>query len=124
MSENKSVCIIEDNFPIRKLFSSVLKKNNYNVQDFDNARDGINWLRSNKPDVILLDILLPEINGWDALKIIRQIDGFESLPVIAVSGFTSESDKARYIQAGFNGFMSKPVNVSTFAEEVNAFINN
>lgn len=123
MSENVKICLIEDNFPVRKLFANLLKKGGFTVNDFDNAKDAIEWLRQNQPDIILLDILLPELNGLDAIKIIRGISGFEKIPVIAVTGFASNTDREKYFRAGFNGYMTKPVNVSTFAQDVNNFLN-
>lgn len=123
MSDNVIVCLIEDNFPIRKLFVNLLKKGGLKVNDFDNAKDAIDWLSQNIPDIILLDILLPELNGLDAIKRIRAIPGFEKVPVIAVTGFAANTDREKYFRAGFNGYMTKPVNVSTFVQDVNEFLN-
>jgi len=122
MLGNNLICIIEDNLPIRKLFSTLLKKSGFLVEDFDNASDGINWLNANKPSIVLLDILLPDMNGADAIKIIRQINGFENIPVVAITGFAGEMDKEKYLAIGFNHYMTKPVNVSTFVSEVSKFI--
>jgi two-component system, cell cycle response regulator DivK len=122
MSIEVKVCLIEDYFPIRKLFSNLLKKDNFLVVDFSNAKDAIDWLNQNKPDIILLDILLPELNGLDAIKIIRGISGLESVPIIAITGFALNTDFQKYIQAGFNGYMTKPVNVSTFGQDIKDYL--
>lgn len=124
MSNSKKVCVIEDNLPIRKLFSAILKKGGFEVYDFDNAKDGIEWLKTTIPDIILLDILLPEISGLDAIKIIRAIPHYEDKPIIAVTGFAADSDKEKYISSGFNHYITKPVNVATFAQEVMGLLNN
>lgn len=124
MSDIKTVCVIEDNLPIRKLFTTLLKKNGFNVIDFDNAKPGIDWLKNNKPDIILLDILLPELSGLDAIKIIREMQGFENLPVVAVTGFAGEVDQEKYLNAGFSYYITKPVNVSTFASDIRNYIND
>ncbi len=116
------VLIIEDNFPIRKLFTTLLKKSSFEVAEFDSAGDGIEWLKSNKPDVIILDILLPDITGTDAILIIKGMDGMQDIPVIAVTGFAADTDKEKYLSAGFSHYMTKPVNVATFAQEVKSFI--
>ncbi len=121
MSE-KIICIIEDNLPIRKLFSTLLQKSSYEVHAFDNASDGINWLKENKPSLILLDILLPDINGSDAIKIIRSIEGFDKVPVIAITGFASDVDKDMCLSGGFNHFMTKPINVATFVSDISKFV--
>ncbi|GAB1372920.1 hypothetical protein MASR1M45_29840 [Candidatus Kapaibacterium sp.] len=116
------VLIIEDNFPIRKLFTTILKKNLFEVAEFDNASDGIEWLKSNKPDIILLDILLPDITGTDALLIIKNMNGLNDVPVIAITGFAADDDRDKYLGLGFSHYMTKPVNVVTFADEINSFI--
>ncbi len=123
MSNSKRVCVIEDNLPIRKLFKAILKKSDFEVFDFDNAKDGIEWLKTTTPNIIILDILLPEISGLDAIKIIRNLPNYADIPIIAVTGFAADTDKEKYIQAGFNHYISKPVNVSTFGQEVSSLLN-
>lgn len=122
MTDLKKVCIIEDNFPIRKLFTNLLKKNGFEVVDYENAKDGIEWLKLNKPDIIILDILLPELSGLDAIKIIREIPEYKQMPILAVTGFAAESDREKYLGAGFDHYITKPVNVATFADEVKSFL--
>lgn len=124
MENSNLVCIIEDNDPIRKLFTTLLQKRGFTVFGFGKAKDGIEWLKLNIPAVIVLDILLPDLNGMEAIKIIRQIDGFEKIPVVAVTGFAADTDKDKFINAGFNYYMTKPVNVATFAQEVKNCISS
>jgi CheY-like chemotaxis protein len=124
MSNSLNVCVVEDNLPIRKLFSTLLKKSGFVVNDFENPNEAINWLRNNSASIILLDILLPEINGYDAIKIIREIPGYENIPVIAITGLAAETDKNKLLNSGFNHYMTKPVNISTFAEEVKNCLGN
>lgn len=121
MSDN-TICIIEDNLPIRKLFATLLKKAGYQVEEFGSANDGIAWLKNNKPVLLLLDILLPDINGSDAIKIIRELSGFDNIPVIAITGFASDTDKDKYLASGFDHYMTKPVNIATFVSDVTKFI--
>jgi two-component system cell cycle response regulator DivK len=124
MSNSLNVCVVEDNLPIRKLFSTLLKKSGFVVNDFENPNEAINWLRNNSASIILLDILLPGINGYDAIKIIREIPGYENIPVIAITGLAAETDKNKLLNSGFNHYMTKPVNISTFAEEVKNCLGN
>lgn len=118
MSNSKTVCIIEDNMPIRKLFSTLLQKNGFNVFGFDNALDGIEWLKLNVPSVIVMDILLPGLSGQEAIKIIRELPGFENVPVVAVTGLTTFTERDKLLGSGFNHYMTKPVDVVTFAQEI------
>ncbi|MFA5512397.1 MAG: response regulator [Candidatus Kapaibacterium sp.] len=119
-----NVCVVEDNISIRKLFSTLLKKSGFTVVDFETAWSAINWMRTNITDVVILDILLPDLSGLDAIGIIRQIKGYESIPVIAVTGFAADTDKDKYLAAGFDHYISKPVNVPTFAQEIKDLLKN
>ncbi len=118
MSNSNSVCIIEDNMPIRKLFSTLLQKNGFIVFGFDNALDGIEWLKLNVPAVIVMDILLPGLSGQEAVKIIRELPGYENIPVVAVTGLATFTDRDKLLGSGFNHYITKPVNVVTFAQEI------
>ncbi len=102
MNDSKTICVIEDNTPIRKLFATLLKKASFNVVDFDNGTDAVEWLRSNKVELILMDILLPDINGTELIKMVKAIPGFDLVPVVAVTGFAVNQDGMKFLELGFD----------------------
>ncbi|GAB1429344.1 cell-cycle response regulator DivK [Ignavibacteria bacterium] len=123
MTEHTStICIIEDNAAIRKLFSVILKKNGFAIVEFEEGTSAMAWLRENMPTAVLCDDILPDINGRDIIKLIRQFPGGKRFCVIATTGFALVADRDRYIALGFDGYISKPINTMTFTEEIREVI--
>ncbi len=120
-----TICIIEDNKPIRKLFSTLLKKANYETIEFADGQSVIEWLgNNNMPSAFILDILLPDQSGIDILNIIRQKPNGVSIPIIAVTGFATANDRQKYIDLGFDYYISKPINTGTFVDEIKQAIQS
>lgn len=124
MSTKKVICVIEDNVPIRKLFSTLLRKAEYEVFDFDDGKSSVEWLTNNNADAILMDILLPDINGTDLIKLVRELPNHSNTKVIAATGFAASQDKEKFLELGFNGYLSKPINTSSFVSDIEQIINN
>lgn len=120
-NENKIICVIEDNKPVRKLFTTLLTKSGFTVFDFEYGLDAIEWLKKNKPTIVLSDILLPDSSGKDILMAVREFYGNE-LPVVAITGFAHATDRAKYLELGFDSYIPKPINTSTFVSEVSEII--
>jgi len=117
-------CVIEDNLPIRKLFATLLKKAGYETHEFSDGSSALEFVGQNRPDGILMDILLPDTNGTDLLKKMREIPNGEGVPIIAVTGFAQHNDKEKYLQSGFDGYIAKPINTASFVDEVKSIINS
>ncbi len=118
----KKVCVIEDNTPNRKLFVMLLKKSGYEVFDFEGAQSALEWLKANTIEFVLMDILLPDMNGMELIQYIRQIPNLKKIKIVAITAFTSTLDQHKFAQVGFDGFVSKPVNTATFVKEIEAFL--
>jgi DNA-binding response OmpR family regulator len=118
MDTQNKICIIEDNIPIRKLFSTILKRNGYTIIDFGNGKDALEWFKNNLPMCVLVDILLPDISGTEILKEIRKLKDGEKITVIAATGFAQASDRDKYLEMGFDAYIAKPINTATFASEI------
>lgn len=124
MSQELLACVIEDNTPIRKLFCTLMKKHNFQTVDFPDGASALQWLQQGKPAVIIMDILLPDMNGTDLIKTVKLIPGMEKVPVIAVTGFASTLDQEKFLEMGFSSYISKPVNTSTFVNDIELVIKN
>lgn len=118
MENNFVICVVEDNAPIRKLFCTMLKKAGLETVDFGDGFSALSWLKNNPVNGILLDILLPDINGNDLLKKIKEIEYHKNTPVIAVTGFAQSQDRDKYLNEGFTHYLSKPVNTATFVNDI------
>lgn len=125
MENNKGIiCVIEDNKSIAKLFSTILKKNGYQAIEFQDAKSALDWLGNNVPLCILSDVLLPDMNGTELLIKIRENASLANVPVIAITGLAQPGDEQKLLSMGFDGYMSKPINISTFVPDIEKVIEN
>jgi two-component system cell cycle response regulator DivK len=116
------ILIIEDNDKNLKLVRDVLQFNGYQTAEAVSAEYGLLLARSQHPALILLDIQLPGIDGIAALRHLRADPITKSTPVIAVTASAMEQDRQRILEAGFDGYMTKPINVKKFTEEIRAVL--
>ena len=107
------ILIIEDNDKNLKLVRDVLQFNGYETAEAMTAEDGLVLARSRHPALILLDIQLPGMDGFAALRQLRADPITTSTPVIAVTASAMEQDRQKILEAGFDGYMTKPINVKT-----------
>ena len=112
------ILIIEDNDKNLKLVRDVLQFNGYETAEAMTAEDGLVLARSQHPALILLDIQLPGMDGFAALWQLRADPNTKSIPVIAVTASAMEQDRQKILEAGFDGYMTKPINVKKFTEEI------
>ncbi len=116
------VCIIEDNKPISKLFATVLAKSGFQTIEFENGKKALEWIRNNTPACVLTDILLPDINGVELLELIRVLPNKESIPIVAITGLAQAGDKQKFLDSGFDGYIAKPIDISSFANDIETII--
>ena len=116
------ICIVEDVKPIMKLLTTILEKHGFQTIGFSDGKTSIEWLQKNTPLAVVLDILLPDINGTEILSIIRQQPIGNTIPIIAVTGFAQASDRDKYLEMGFDSYIAKPINTSTFPDEIRSVI--
>lgn len=116
----KSICVVEDNDAIRKLFVIILERAGYSVQAFSNGEDAVQWLADNQPDILLCDIVLPEMNGSDVMTLVRSFPHGATMKIIALTAHARQGDRERFLDEGFDGYMSKPIHPPTFADDIKA----
>lgn len=113
------IVVIEDNAPIRKLFATILSKAGYEVIEFSDGNSALEALPTQAVSTIIMDILLPDINGTDLIGKVRDLDNCKDIPIIAVTGFAQSQDREKFLGFGFDAYISKPINTSAFVEEIN-----
>ena len=116
------ILIIEDNDKNLKLVRDVLQFNGYETAEAMTAEDGLVLARSKQPVLILMDIQLPGMDGFAALRQLRADPITQSTLVIAVTASAMERDRQKILEAGFDGYLSKPIQVKTFVEEIRAVL--
>lgn len=102
------VLVIEDNPVNMKLLIEILSTEGYETLQARNADDGIELANREKPDLILMDIQLPGMNGLDAMRILKGNKGTAHIRIIALTAFAMKGDRERFLQEGFDGYISKP----------------
>jgi len=114
----KTILIVEDNEKNMKLARDVLQAKGYRTLEAVNGTDGVALALAHRPDLVLMDIQLPDINGVEAFGRIRAQPETAHIPVVAFTASVTPTDRNRITDAGFNGFISKPVNLKEFLETV------
>jgi two-component system cell cycle response regulator DivK len=120
----KTVLVVEDNELNMKLFHDLLEANGYNIVQTRNGLEAIDLAREHRPDLILMDIQLPEVSGLEVTKWIKEDDELRSIPVIAVTAFAMKGDEERIRQGGCEAYLSKPISVGKFIETVKRHIGD
>ncbi len=119
---SKSVLIVEDNELNMKLFNDLLEAHGYTTLK---TRDGIQALglaREHRPDLILMDIQLPEVSGLEVTKWLKEDETLKHIPVVAVTAFAMKGDEQKIRQGGCEDYIAKPITVSKFLETVHKYI--
>jgi two-component system cell cycle response regulator DivK len=120
----KTVLVVEDNELNMKLFHDLLEANGYNTIQTRSGLEAIDLARAQRPDLILMDIQLPEVSGLEVTKWIKEDDDLRSIPVIAVTAFAMKGDEERIRQGGCEAYLSKPISVNKFIETVKAYLGD
>lgn len=120
----KTVLIVEDNELNMKLFNDLLDAHGYGTLQTRNGMDAMDIAREHRPDLILMDIQLPEVSGLEVTKWIKDDEELRAIPVVAVTAFAMKGDEERIRQGGCEAYISKPISVGTFLETVRSFIGD
>lgn len=115
------VMIVEDNEPNAKLFRALLEANGYRTLHTPDGFRVLDLARTHRPDLILMDIQLPEISGLEVTAMLKADEDLKSIPVVAVTAFAMKGDEEKIRAGGCDGYMSKPILASLFLETVKHF---
>jgi two-component system cell cycle response regulator DivK len=120
----KTVLIVEDNELNMKLFHDLLEAHGYATLMTRNGIDALDLARQHMPDLILMDIQLPEISGLDVTKWIKDDPKLKAIPVVAVTAFAMKGDEERIREGGCEAYLSKPISIGKFIETVRQFVGD
>ena len=118
----KTVLIVEDNELNMKLFNDLLEANGRATLRAKSGVEAVNIARQHKPDLILMDIQLPEVSGLEVTRWLKEDPELRGIPVVAITAFAMKGDEEKILQGGCEGYLSKPISVAKFLETVNAFL--
>jgi two-component system, cell cycle response regulator DivK len=118
----KTVLIVEDNELNMKLFRDLLEAHGYQTSGTSNGFEALNLVRKMRPDLILMDIQLPQVSGLEVTRWIKDDPELRGIPVVAVTAFAMKGDEERIREGGCEAYLSKPISVGKFIETVRRFI--
>jgi CheY-like chemotaxis protein len=107
----EQILVVEDNEKNMKLFRDVLQARGYEIMEATTGEQAVELAIEHGPDLVLMDIQLPDIDGVEALGLLRANERTASIPVLALTAQAMEGDRERFLAAGFDGYVSKPVNI-------------
>ena len=118
----KTILIVEDNEKNLKLVRDILRHNGHATIEATTGSEGARLASEHRPDLVLMDIQLPDIDGIEALRRIREDRSLDAVPVIAVSASVMPDDQQKIISSGFDAFVTKPINLKQFLDTVKRFL--
>jgi two-component system cell cycle response regulator DivK len=119
----KTVLVVEDNDLNMKLFHDLLEAHGYNILQTKDGMEALQLARQHKPDLILMDIQLPEVSGLEVTKWLKEDEKLKSIPVIAVTAFAMKGDEEKIREGGCEAYIAKPISVTNFLQTVERFID-
>ncbi|KKJ76624.1 MULTISPECIES: response regulator [Kiloniella] len=122
-NKEKTVLVVEDNELNMKLFHDLLEAQGYNILQSKDGMEALSIARTHKPDLILMDIQLPEVSGLEVTKWLKEDDNLRAIPVIAVTAFAMKGDEEKIREGGCEAYIPKPISVTKFLETVERFLN-
>jgi two-component system, cell cycle response regulator DivK len=117
----KRILVVEDNENNMYLICYIIEKMGHQPIKAVTGEEGVEMAIKESPDLILMDIQLPGIDGLEAIKLIRASQGSAPVPIIAITSYAMTGDRERLLAAGCNGYLEKPINSETIAGELNAY---
>ncbi|MDB4884342.1 MAG: response regulator receiver [Gemmatimonadetes bacterium] len=121
-SSGRTLLLVEDNEDNRIIYSTVLRHVGYQVVEALDGAQAIALARSVLPDLILMDISIPEVNGWEATRILRQDPATCAIPIIALTAHALADDRARATEVGFTAYLAKPIEPRAVLAEVRRWL--
>ena len=122
MSSSHLILHVEDNPGNRLLIKRLLLSGGYRLLEAENARQALDLLQANKPDLILMDINMPDIDGYTLTAQIKSSPALQKVPVVAITANVMRGDREKVFQAGCNGYIEKPIDVDKFLDQVALFL--
>jgi two-component system cell cycle response regulator DivK len=118
------ILVVEDNPLNLKLVRDVLTVSGYEVVAAPSAEEGVTLAESCRPDLVLMDIQLPGMDGYEALRLLRRNPQLDAVPVVALTAFAMPEDRERASREGFDGYLGKPISVRALPSQVSEFLSN
>ena len=124
MPPNSTILYVEDNIDNRTLVRRILMAEGYNLLEAVNATQGLEILKDTRPDLILMDINMPDMDGYSLTAKIKGTPGLESIPIIALTANVMRGDREKSLEAGCDGYIQKPIDIDLLSEQIERFLRS
>jgi two-component system, cell cycle response regulator DivK len=124
MRSVKRILIVEDNHLSLTLLNDFLKVKGYEILKTSEGREAIDLAREKQPDLILMDIRLPDISGFDVTRLLKQDDQTKSIPIIAVTAFATSEDETKALESGCDAYITKPIIIDNLLRTIESFLSS
>ncbi|WP_225207777.1 response regulator [Novosphingobium huizhouense] len=118
----KRILVVEDNDLNRKLFCDLLRAKGFEVEPVADGRAALDRTRAFFPDLVVMDIQLPNVSGLELIERIKRDEGLRAIPVLAVTAYAGKGDEERIREAGAEGYLAKPVSIAPFLQAVTSLL--
>lgn len=118
----KTVLLVEDNEDNLVVYRTILEHVGFKVIEARDGEEGVNRAKENLPDLILMDISIPKMDGWEATQRLKAFENTKAIPIIALTAHALEEDRQKALQAGCDGYLAKPVEPRRVVQEVERFV--
>jgi two-component system cell cycle response regulator DivK len=119
---NAVILYIEDNVDNRTLIRRILTAEGYELKEAGNAVEALETLSLVRPDLILMDINMPDVDGYTLTTQIRAMSGFESVPIVALTANVMRGDRERSLEAGCDGYIQKPIDIDSLPQQIERYL--
>ena len=116
------ILVAEDNLPNRELIREILETCGYEVIEAVDGQQALDKLEESMPDLVLLDIQMPVLDGYAVVRRLRQTPRFASLKILALTAYAMQGDREKVLEAGFDGYLTKPIDIATLTKEIQQFL--
>lgn len=120
--QDKKILVVEDNPLNMELLKDILEAQGYQIVQAFNSEEALTLLKVAKPDLIVMDIQLPGMDGLTLTRLLKEKEGFKNIPIVAVTAHTMKGDREKALAAGCNGYVSKPINIKLFSATIEDFL--
>ncbi len=117
-TEKTRILVVEDNFMNKVLVKELLQVHGYLVLEASNGKEAVDMAEAHMPDIILMDINLPEMDGMESTRIIKSRESTRGIPVLALTASAMKGDEEKFLKQGFDGYVPKPIQLTVLISEL------
>jgi len=122
MDKAKKILIAEDNAEVRRILSMRLEINGFNVVSVENGEEALKEVKKEKPDLIMLDLMMPKINGFETCRMLKFDDKYKDIPIIVLSALDQQGDREKAVENGADAYFIKPFDLELLTTKIRSLV--